>query len=219
LTIAQEGRDLVVRLRREGSDLLGIPPFVVADVFDEGQRRDVIVAISKDSLSIRIDERRALIETFIVSPMSFWNSSFNLALGNEFTWERPWLGEISKARVTLSDKEIDLLCNTSSAIVGYGLFFLRRFQFITQGPFDALLNLIAMVPIGFLTMSVIPTARLSVVLGWWAGLCIFVEILQAFIVGRYPCFSDAALNVVGMAIGALLLNRLRLSTKHTKTPS
>jgi hypothetical protein len=55
LTVGQRGSDLVVRLRRPGSDANGLPPFVVRDVFAQPTWRRLVVDVRDGTLRIEVD--------------------------------------------------------------------------------------------------------------------------------------------------------------------
>src|SRR5688572_27217610 len=55
LTVGQDGRNLVIRLRTPASDLNGLPPIVVPGVMDTSRTVDVHVAVRPDTAVVRID--------------------------------------------------------------------------------------------------------------------------------------------------------------------
>jgi hypothetical protein len=101
LTIAQEGKSLVLRLRTPETDLNGIPSYQIEDVFTKPEWQRVEVIIRPEAVEVAINHRMRLSHKLPLHPLSVWNPNYVLALGNELTFDRPWMGEIRTAHVSV----------------------------------------------------------------------------------------------------------------------
>jgi len=203
ITIGQDGQDLILRLRRS-EDTLGLPPYVVPAVLRDAETRDIRVSIRRETLRISVDDELRLEEPLPAHALTHWNPDFALGLGNELTWERPWRGKILVARVTTRSGSVDVLSPTITRVSGIRELARRRLVLVARSPVDALVNLVAVIPLGALTIRGLRRARLTTVLMIWLPACLTAEFLQISIIGRFPSVSDCALNVLGALIGARL---------------
>ena len=213
LTIGQEGSDLIVRLRRERDELLGVPPYVVREVFREANTPTLIaLEVLQNKIEVYVNNELRLSQSLRTSPFRFWDPSYRIALGNEHTWERPWLGEIHSARVTAAAQEINLLDRDQLAKAGFADQLVRKFSLFSDRASDLIVNLLAMVPIGFLTAWAFRRHHVARSMALWLIVVICVEAVQVLLPNRYPALSDLVLNVLGIGLGAWLwirLNRAR----------
>ncbi|MGH7549444.1 MAG: hypothetical protein ACREK3_01670, partial [Gemmatimonadota bacterium] len=111
LTIAQEGADLILRLRTPWTDANGTiggrPVAGVQDLFLTSDWVDLQVSIEPHRLEITVGDQPVVEKALPPRPLGTWDSSHRLALGNELTYDRPWLGEIRRAVVRVGDHAID----------------------------------------------------------------------------------------------------------------
>ena len=204
LTLGQQGRDLVLRLRRQADAPLGRPAFVIPGVFGDGAWHGIRISIEPQRLTVEIDDRPRLEATLPAAALSHWDPGYGLALGNEFTWDRPWRGRIRQAVIAGPSAAIDLLA--PGRLVRADLFDLagQRIRLLTNSVLDAVINLLGGVPLGILTMAWLPRRRTAAAVALWLPVCISVETIQIVTIGRYPCVSDLVLNLLGIAAGARL---------------
>ena len=102
LTIGQDGADLVVRLRRPGSDDSGTPPLRIAGAFERGDGAEVAIEVVIAGNTTRVaagDARTELVCEGV--PFDAWDDDPTLILGDSPVGERAWLGQITGARVTV----------------------------------------------------------------------------------------------------------------------
>ncbi len=209
LTIGQDDYDLIVRIRRERDEFLGVPAFVIRDIFREANALTSIeVEVLKNKLDVYVNSELRLSQSLRTSPFRFWDTSFGIALGNEHTWERPWLGEIHSARVSAGAQEIDVLDRDHLSKPGFADQLIRRFSLITDQAGDLIVNLLAMVPIGFVTAWAFRRHHVARSMALWLIVATCAEAAQVLLPGRYPALSDLVLNVVGVGLGAWLWIRL-----------
>lgn len=224
LTLGQEGADLVARLRTPATDRNGTPS--VAELTDVFETRaawvDIRLRIEPGRLQLSAAapaaERRALLVAALpADPLRDWDPSYRLALGNELTNDRPWLGEIGQALVRTDGSVIDYAAPEGRAAleiapprfwyVGHP-FSAVPFRYVSLR--DAFVNLVGYVPLGLLfglcggrrwrgVTLVLAVAAVSAIL----------ETLQFAFPGRLPSTTDLLLNTAGGGIGVMLAARAR----------
>lgn len=218
LTLAQDGGDLVLRLRSEDTDRNG-----TRDGRPVAQLRDVLVAgawvaidlrLRPGRLTIAIDGVPRLSAALPPAVMATWNPSYNLALGNEMTCDRPWLGDIREAVITRPDgatgdalpQRLDrpAACWTTRHPP-------KLAPLVALNRWDALRNTVMYLPLGCL-LGMMAGRRnrrsfmaLALVI---AGISLAFEMLQLLIPSRYPSIDDVIFNTVGGALGVWLGFRL-----------
>jgi hypothetical protein len=110
-TIGQERADLILRLRSPASDLNGTvddtPVASVPNVFRSMRWRNIELRVGPGQLELSVDDRVAARRPLPEDPFENWNPSYGFALGNELTYNRPWLGEIRRAVVRAGVTEVD----------------------------------------------------------------------------------------------------------------
>jgi len=209
LTIGQDGSHLVVRLRREPDELLGEPPYVVRNVFsDANVLTSVTVEVLQDKLDVSVNNELRLSERLRASPFQFWNPDYRIALGNEHTWQRPWLGEIHSARVNTATQDFNVLDGDQLLKVGFAHQLIRNFEVSSVQGVDLIVNLLAMVPIGFVTAWAFRRHHIARSLALWLVIVICAEAAQVLLPNRYPAVSDIVMNLLGIGFGAWCWVRL-----------
>lgn len=213
LTIGQEKSDLIVRMRHPRTSLNGMPAYVVEQVFVSPDWHQIEVSITATSLVINVDGHERLLTSLPDHTFSQWSHDYKLALGNELTFDRPWLGDIRTARVKVHDHWIDYMAPKALQIPTRVLVRNRdtRYQlipFATEGRehhviWDWIINLCGFMPLG-LAMLLLPQSRpslLSVTLSC-AVVSATIEIGQLFLRGRVTSIDDLILNTLGGFLGA-----------------
>ena len=218
LTIGQEGADLVLRLRTPWTDAVGTlgeePVARVPGLFRTPDWVDLQVLIEPGRVRLSAGDDAVLERSLPRFPFANWDPSLRLALGNEVTGNRPWLGEIRRAEVSSSGLRID------HADPGR-LEFPRGFVSIAgdpklvplrhlDGP-DAARNLLMYIPLGFLLGFLLGAGsgrrRWRVALGallGTAGVSLSMELLQVLVPRRVPSVDDLIFNTLSGGLGALL---------------
>jgi VanZ like family len=214
LTLAQEEDDLVLRLRTENTDLNGMlagePVARLEDALRGGGWLSIDLQIRPRQLTIALDGRPALSAALPPAVVRTWHPSFSLALGNEMTCDRPWLGEIRAAVVTVPDRvrnyadagamHAPAACWSLSyppALVPFRLFL----------PEDAIWNTLMYAPLGLLLGLIVRSSRSSALFG--GLLVIFAvsatfEIAQLFVASRFSSVDDTIYNTIGGGVGLAL---------------
>ena len=205
LTIGQEDSNLIVRLRRQRDEFLGVPPYVVRNVFREANvLTSIKLEVLQNKLTVHVNDELRLSQSLRTSPFQFWDPSYRIALGNEHTWGRPWLGEIHSARVTAAAQVIDLLDRDHLAKAGFADQLGRRFRFLSESVSDLIVNLLAMAPIGFVSAWAFRRHHVARSMALWLIVVTCAEAAQVLLPSRYPSLSDLVLNVLGIGFGAWL---------------
>jgi VanZ family protein len=219
LTIAQEGAALVVRLRTPLTSLNGTPAFHIEDVFTHLQWWRIEILIGSDEIQIWINRVSRLSVSLPARAFSVWANNYGFALGNEMTFDRPWLGEIRRAEITVGQKTLDFAGEDlltiskrysvprSNCLVQ--VIPLSCSELDQRRVLDWLLNLIGFVPFGFLTARVFPHRRviLKATLAAFV-LSLSIEATQIFLPARFPSSEDVLLNIIGAALGAILAGKI-----------
>lgn len=211
LTVGQSMTDLVIRLRRSPATPNGTPAFEVPGVFEVGAVVRITVSISDTRLEVSVDGQRRLSEPLSSSPFGFWSPDYRLALGNEMTFDRPWLGAIERAVVSVNGVSYDHLSDLS--LGAFGRYYLPRdlypARFAWQLPLvvDWVVNFVGFLPLGMLVAVMVSARGLALLSAGLlsAAVSAAVELTQMWLPWRFPGLSDVVLNLSGGALGALLL--------------
>lgn len=214
-TLAQDRKDLIVRIRTPKHDLNGYPQYRVRNVFGAERWIDIRIVVDPGSLRAEVDGELRLRDDLSAAPLRNWDRSYHLALGNELTGNRPWLGEIRRAVVRTAEDLVDYV-EPGVLEVPSQIFYVRKLPvmalFQDVRPRDAVINLVGFVPLGLLLgLWARRTGRLS---GWAAMAFVFatslaIETLQLGIPKREPSFDDLIFNTLGGAAGIGLARWLR----------
>ena len=224
LTLGQEGADLILRLRTPATDQNGTlaggaPVARIEQLFRTPDWHDLRLAIAPAGLSLEVDGRPRAALALPPKPLAGWDLAFPLALGNELSKDRPWLGEIARAVV-----------RSPTGAVDYGrpgaLVLPKRFWSAlgptTLVPFregslrDAALNLAGYLPLGLLlgfwSRKRVGASRVAWLIGFVFAISATFELLQFVVPERHPSTTDLLLNTMGGGVGVLLAHRSRRRT-------
>jgi hypothetical protein len=209
LTIAQEGADLIIRCRRPGSTLNGMPPFVVKDVFLDETWHHVGVRFENAVFRVFVDENEQIAAPLGPRALVGWNPNYQLALGNELRGHRGWLGEIRSALVHVGDTSQDY-AHVGALDMPQGwwqiplrLRYLVEFNLFPQSSAsDRFINVLGFIPVGIILLLVMGSrATSSIMILFSCVLSLSIELGQLFIDERYPSAGDLLLNIIGAMVG------------------
>ena len=214
LTLAQENRDLVLRLRTQQTDLNGLlagePLARVRNAFGSARWLSIDLHIRPGQLTIAIDGRPAVVTGLPPAVLQTWDSVFSLALGNETTCDRPWLGEVRAAVVKVPGRARDyadaenVRRPTSCWVIGYMPTLVPLRLFLVE---DAIWNTFMYIPLGVLLGLMMRwRRRRAFVRGLLlvVGISVTFEITQLFVASRFPSIDDVLFNAVGGSLGLTL---------------
>ena len=223
-TIGQEKADLILRLRSPASDLNGTvdgaPVASVPDVFQSMEWRNIELRVGPGQLELLVDGRVAARRPLPEDPFENWNPSYVLALGNELTYNRPWLGEIRRAVVRAGNTEVDYARSSELEMPERFWLLWTTPQLIPlqdSGAWDLIRNVILFIPLGVMIAAWHgrrlgrPAWRAILLL---AAISASFETLQLFIPVRSPSIDDVIANTLGGSLGVLLVRWLRASAGH-----
>jgi VanZ family protein len=214
LMLGQEGSDLVLRLRTPGTSsngtIDGKPVALVANVFKEPGWIRVGLLIKPGELQIAVDDGIRVREVLSQAPLQDWDASFPMALGNELSGNRPWLGSIGRVIVRTGDITVDY---TDPSALDRPATYWSVSNYPKLEPFrdssrvDLVVNAFLYLPLGVLFglcwlasgwRGAISAASLI------AALSGTLEVAQLFISIRNPSIDDFVLNALGGTLGVLL---------------
>jgi hypothetical protein len=147
-------------------------------------------------------------------PLAGWDRSYKLALGNELSGDRPWLGTIRRAVVTAGGASIDYAVPGALDIPPRYWLFHRGFNFVplTQTSVsDCVANVLLFIPVGFVLGLAVRRAHRRSIAGLVlavVSISLAIEILQVGFAGRYPSLNDVIFNAIGGTAGLALSRRL-----------
>ena len=215
-TIGQEGSDLIVRLRTSQSDLNGLPQLVLPGILKSLDWRTVQVSMRPGALTIIVDGAVIAHRDLSGSPLQRWNRTFRVAIGNELTGSRPWLGEISQATITVGNKSIEY---TEPGILltpkRYWSFRDWNGDLVARPTSlrDPVQNVLLFIPMGILFRC---RARIGgfkrgvLAILTCGGISVFFEVLQIGFDSRHPSADDVFFNVIGATLGYLIFGYVLL---------
>jgi hypothetical protein len=218
LTVGQEGADLIMRLRTASTDKNGMiegkPVARVPRVFLTSDWIDLRIAIEPERIRIRVGDEPVIDEVLPFRPLETWDPSYRLALGNEATGDRPWIGEIQ--RVVVQAGHSDVRYNETSKLEFPRIFLItmkspKIVPFLGMNQKDAIENIVLYIPLGFLLGFLRGAGHDR---GHWAfvsGMLVLVaavsaamELLQFFVPLRAPSIDDVIFDTLGGGFGLVL---------------
>jgi VanZ family protein len=153
-------------------------------------------------------EGRTLLNTRLSrTPLTRFHPGYFVALGNEVTANRPWLGEIARATVITPHWSVEYLDREKIRLPQPA----RRFHvqpklrpFSVWNPLDWAVNLVAFVPFGCVVGATSSGARArgfvhALTTGF--ALSLAIELCQFGLPGRFPSVDDLILNTLGSVLG------------------
>ncbi len=215
LTIGQSGDDLIIRLRRSEETFNGTPAYVLPGVFNSTAIQHIHLALKGKLLTVTVNGVQRLREPLPHDALKSWAPGHRLALGNEITFDRPWLGVIRQAFVRVNGETYDYL-DRGALKIPTTYFFRdtpRTLQLIpfhhskpgALGWLDWISNYLGFIPIGVLITLLFPMRRpLLLSTGLCLILSLTMEFIQLFLPWRFPSVNDLVLNTLGGLTGGWL---------------
>ena len=221
LSIGQDGSDLVVQLRSPDTNPAGKPAYVIDEIFAQPGWHSIELDVSPRLLTVTVDGREVLGRMLPLDPLSNWSPEYRLAFGNQFGFNRPWLGEVRKATVLVAGERYEYTPPDALEIpVSYRLPLANRHvQWIPFSDYsdgntkvvDKLVNLFGFIPFGMiLAMTLRPPRSVWALAAICCAMSLSIEAGQLFLAPRTPSVDDLLLNTLGGALGAWLGLRVRI---------
>ena len=217
ITVAQDRRDLVLRLRTPQSDLNGIPERRVRDALFANVWCDIEIDVRPEELTLSVDGSEKLTARMDPEPLRRFDHLYRLAIGNELTGDRAWLGEVARAAISTSEGTIDYVDSRLLVLPRLLRWFHNEpalIPFRRYSPLDWLFNFLGFVPLGIVTGGLVAargrTLR-NMVLAIFPGclLSLLIEICQWTMPEHYPSVDDLFFNTLGTAAGVAAMLALR----------
>lgn len=109
-TVGQNGKNLLVRLRTERTNLNGMSPHLgVKDVFLDSGVLHLVITYDYSAQVVYVNGQRRKQAEIPGGRFTNWDSDHRLVLGNEVTGDRPWLGKLFYVAIydrPLSEEEV-----------------------------------------------------------------------------------------------------------------
>jgi len=217
-TVGQSGHHLNVRLRSPWHTLNGVPEAYALNVFTTRDWVEIRLSVEPGQLKVAINGEPRVWVALPDVLFEDWNQSYRLALGNELTFNRPWVGEIARAEVRVGETVVDYakpgVLQIPATLPGV-VPKLNLVPFRGIVLYDGIFNVIGFVPLGVLAGIWIGGRRgrgrwpaLVFAVGLMALFSSTLEVLQLGIPERFTSINDVILNTLGGALGVLLARRL-----------
>ena len=213
--LGHEGRALVLRWLRPGSDSNGLPAYRVENFFDRCRSRTLELLAADGGFQLKSNDAILLEVPAPDGSMARWSFDHPMILGNETSWDRGWQGTLHALRLEVDGQTIAesfaavtlppgawLLSDHAKASGWHTLV-----PFSTNNPvtlLDNVLNVIGFVPFGALLAALWPGRINALRAGLYAAcLSLSIEIFQLGFEGRHPSATDLMTNTFGGLLGFL----------------
>ncbi len=220
--IGQDHSDLLVWLRRPGSDANGGPPFTISRVFHPQRWTSVNVMLRHGDLRIELDGRTRLTEHLPADSLGVWGPG-QIALGDEVHGGGPWQGQVRLAEVRTPGYTADYVRPGALSIPASYLYLpdhiepfppADRVQWLT-----AFLDMLSFIPLGFLiVLARSPPVRPVPATLAAAALAVALAAGKFLFHGRHTAVLNIVMEAAGGLLGALLAWRLAHARRSTAAP-
>ncbi len=208
IAIEQDHTDLLVWLRRTGSDANGDPPVRIRGALPPRRWSSVDVLLRPADIRVAVDGKSRLAADIPAGSLRLWGPG-ELVLGNEVHGGRPWQGEISHAEVRTSTYAVDYARPGALPIPEHFLYLPDHIERFPLSGVNAWLSLVfhvlSFIPLGFLLawtrrppVSVIPVTLLA------TALAVLLAAGKFLFLGRHMAVADIPEQAAGAFVGAFL---------------
>jgi hypothetical protein len=222
--IGQDHSDLMVWLRRPGSDVNGAPPFVIRGVLHPQRWTSVDLILLRGDLRIDVGGRTRLTEHLPADSPRAWDQG-QIALGDEVHGGKPWQGQIRLAQVRTLGYRVDYARPGALSMPASYLYLSDRIEpFPPMGLKSWLIifiHMLSFILVGFLIVLArrppvrpVPAALLV------AALAVMLAAGKFLFDGRHAAVADIVAESAGGLLGAVLawrLTHVRHSTGWPRT--
>ena len=220
--IGQNGPDLMVWLRRPGSDLNGGPPFAIPGVISARRWNTVDVVVQHNEVHIVCDGSTKLAEHLRPGLGKDWGPG-QVSLGNEVHGGGSWHGTIRIADVSSGAFSVDYVrAGTLSVPTRYFYFpdHVIPFPPSSEGWIDFTADMSSFVPVGFLIVYARRAPLRPVWAALWAALLAVILAAGKFLFhGRHTSIAMVVMQALGGLLGALLAWHLTQAQPDRREPA
>jgi hypothetical protein len=218
IAIGQDHSDLVVWLRRPGSNANGDPPFVIRGVLQPQRWTSVDLRLLRGDLRINVGARTRLTEHLPADSLQAWGQG-QIALGDEVHGGGPWQGQVRLAQVRTPGHSVDYVRPGALSIPASYLYLPDHIESFPPKDLKSwltvFLHMLTFIPVGFLIVLArrlpvrpVPATLLA------AALALALAAGKFLFYGRHAAMADIVAESAGGLLGAVLAWQLT-HVKHS----
>ena len=218
IAIGQDHSDLVVWLRRPGSNANGDPPFVIRGVLQPQRWTSVDLRLLRGDLRINVGARTRLTEHLPADSLQTWGQG-QIALGDEVHEGGPWQGQVRLAQVRTPGHAVDYVRPGALSIPASYLYLPDHIESFPPKDLKSwltvFLHMLTFIPVGFLIVLArrlpvrpVPATLLA------AALALALAAGKFLFYGRHAAMADIVAESAGGLLGAVLAWQLT-HVKHS----
>lgn len=218
IAIGQDHSDLVVWLRRPGSNANGDPPFVIRGVLQPQRWTSVDLRLLRGDLRINVGARTRLTEHLPADSLQAWGQG-QIALGDEVHGGGPWQGQVRLAQVRTPGHAVDYVRPGALSIPASYLYLPDHIESFPPKDLKSwltvFLHMLTFIPVGFLIVLArrlpvrpVPATLLA------AALALALAAGKFLFYGRHAAMADIVAESAGGLLGAVLAWQLT-HVKHS----
>ena len=210
--IVQDHSDLLVYLRRPGSDTNGDPPFAVDGLLRSQRWNSVDVVLRHDDIQIAVDGQTTVTDHIPADSARVWGQG-QIALGDEVNGGGPWQGKMRLAQVLTGGHVVNYVRPGALSIPKTYFYFPDHvLPFPPKGEqqwLDVFLDMVSFIPLGFLIVwAQRPPGRAVPATVLAALLAVALAAGKILFHGRHISLAAITMEIFGALLGALLASRL-----------
>ena len=222
IAIGQDHSDLVVWLRRPGSNANGDPPFVIRGVLQPQRWTSVDLRLLRGDLRINVGARTRLTEHLPADSLQAWGQG-QIALGDEVHGGGPWQGQVRLAQVRTPGHAVDYVRPGALSIPASYLYLPDHIESFPPKDLKSwltvFLHMLTFIPVGFLIVLArrlpvrpVPATLLA------AALALALAAGKFLFYGRHAAMADIVAESAGGLLGAVLAWQLTHVNHGTGRP-
>jgi hypothetical protein len=222
IAIGQDHSDLVVWLRRPGSNANGDPPFVIRGVLQPQRWTSVDLRLLGGDLRINVGARTRLTEHLPADSLQAWGQG-QIALGDEVHGGGPWQGQVRLAQVRTPGHAVDYVRPGALSIPASYLYLPDHIESFPPKDLKSwltvFLHMLTFIPVGFLIVLArrlpvrpVPATLLA------AALALALAAGKFLFYGRHAAMADIVAESAGGLLGAVLAWQLTHVNHSTGRP-
>ena len=220
--IGQDHSDLVVWLRRPGSNANGDPPFVIRGVLQPQRWTSVDLRLLRGDLRINVGARTRLTEHLPADSLQAWGQG-QIALGDEVHGGGPWQGQVRLAQVRTPGHAVDYVRPGALSIPASYLYLPDHIESFPPKDLKSwltvFLHMLTFIPVGFLVvLARRPPVRPVLATLLAAALALALAAGKFLFYGRHAAMADIVAESAGGLLGAVLAWQLTHVNHGTGRP-